>query len=115
MKNISSETRVHLTEIFLLLQGIDIEIKVDEPFQRANFHMKTSRMAFSSIATFSEQCQEHVVSVMFSKFYVFKPINIEMHHRVSNSIPNSEGELVRVLSTRFEIKFCLSKSSARIV
>lgn len=38
-----------------------------------------------------QQCQEHVVDVLFSSYYVFKPIVIESIYNISNTIPDSDG------------------------
>lgn len=86
----------------LSILEMNIVIKIDPQFGRANFGDKTNQLEFNTTARSVEQCQEYDASVKFSIVDIFKPIDIEMHHSIIDKVPDSDGE-----SKIFRFSFCL--------
>lgn len=71
---------------------MNIIIKIDPQFGRANFAGKTNNLDFNTTARSAEQCEEYDAAVKFSIADIFKPIDIEMHHSILDTVPDSEGK-----------------------
>lgn len=73
---------------------MNIIIKIDQQFGRANFADKTNQLEFNTTVRSAEQCRDYDASVKFSIADIFKPIDIEMHHSVLDKVPDSDGESI---------------------
>lgn len=79
-----------ITNVF---PGMNIIVKIDPQFGRANFADKTNVLEFNTTARTAEQCQEYDATVKFSIADIFKPIDLEMHHSILDKVPDSDGKL----------------------
>lgn len=75
-----------------LFLEMNIVIKIDQQFGRANFPDKTNQLEFNTTVRSAEQCREYDASVKFAIADIFKPIDIEMHHSVLDKVPDSDGK-----------------------
>lgn len=79
--------------------SVNIKIILDQQFKRANFYNQRNQLEFNSTAELRERCRKEVlVEVKFSNAHIFKPIDIEMHYNVLNTVPDSDGEFFIFLS-----------------
>lgn len=77
---------------------MNIVIKVDPQFGRANFPDKTNQLEFNTTVRSVEQCKEYDAAIKFSIADIFKPIDIEMHHSVLDKVPDSGGKCIFIFS-----------------
>lgn len=84
---------------------VNITLKVDPQFGRAQFENRNNQFGFAVPIGVAELCRNMSVSVKFSIVDIFKPIDIEMHYKLLNTLPNASVDSDAKSSTT---EFCSS-------